>query len=183
MKSAAVLILVVAGFFLAAPFAGAASGDVAPNPGDVVSSKACQIQAIRSDMALLTVPIRSQRDLARHLRDARETDSPLDFLSPRAKRLFLSSLTFGASGLSGYRYDDLARELTVSQAYQVLALFGAQDDVRLLPHLRVRTKLDEELRWYAKSDDECSGGNRKDHQCEGPRYCGNMMRDICKANC
>jgi hypothetical protein len=38
-------------------------------------------------MNLLTASIRSQRDLRRHLRDAREVESPLDFLSPRAKRL------------------------------------------------------------------------------------------------
>lgn len=109
-------------------------------------ASSCQIQSLRSDMALFMAPIRSQRDLRRHLRDAREADSPIDFLSPRAKRLFLASLVFGDSGLAGYRYEELERELTVSQAYEVLALFGAQDDVRLFPNLRVRTKLDAELR-------------------------------------
>lgn len=134
-------------------------------------------------MALLTAPIRSQRDLRRHLRDARETDSPLDFLSPRAKRLFLSSLVFGDSGLSGYRYEELSRELTVSQAYQVLALFGAQDDVRLLPSLRIRTKLDEELRDYAKVGIQCESEDRLEYHCESRASCASRMRYVCKSNC
>lgn len=148
-----------------------------------VAPSSCQIQSLRSDMALLTAPIRSQRDLRRHLRDARETDSPLDFLSPRAKRLFLSSLVFGDSGLSGYRYEELSRELTVSQAYQVLALFGAQDDVRLLPNLRLRTKLDAELRDFAQISAECDSGDRVNYQCVSRATCGNLTRYICKSNC
>lgn len=141
------VLVAVVSLLPSAGFADDVSVLLADNP---VAPSACQIQSLRSDMALLTAPIRSQRDLRRHLRDAREADSPLDFLSPRAKRLFLSSLVFGDSGLSGHRYEELSRELTVSKAYQVLALLGAQDDIRLLPNLRLRTGLDAELRDYAR---------------------------------
>jgi hypothetical protein len=69
----------------------------------------------------------------------------------------LASVRFGQAGISGYSFEELARELTVSQAYQILALFGVEANVSVIPHLRVVTPWDAELlrNGAAKPSAEC----------------------------
>lgn len=70
-----------------------------------------------------TVPIASAAQLRDYL--GQGSPSPLDWLSPNAKRRFIDSLQFGSSGLSGFSLNDLEAELTCDEARQVLTLFGA----------------------------------------------------------
>ncbi|MGH8157582.1 MAG: hypothetical protein ACREPQ_05645 [Rhodanobacter sp.] len=72
-------------------------------------------------------PIKSAQALARYLHDTPALASPLDQLSPGAKKRFLSSLQFGENGLGGFDPTDLEAELTNEEIHRVLALFGAQD--------------------------------------------------------
>jgi hypothetical protein len=88
--------------------------------------------------------IRSKYELDRYLAATAGSWSPLDYLSPAARRKFLSSIRYNATGITGFHYDGLQRELTVTQAYQVLALFGAQQDVAIIPHLRIATNEDRQ---------------------------------------
>jgi hypothetical protein len=81
--------------------------------------------ALQRDLASLSAPITSQRSLSRHL-SAGLTESPLGRLSQPALRRFLASLQFNESGLTTFRYTELEAELTPTQIYQVLALFGQQ---------------------------------------------------------
>ena len=69
--------------------------------------------------------IRSRADLQQYLAVAAQTGSPLNALSPGARRRFLASMKFNAAGVTTFRYDDLQNELTVRQAYDVLALSGS----------------------------------------------------------
>jgi|GEM_PF-2724590 len=148
---------------------------------DAATAKFCQVKRLRDHMDLLNAPIRSHRDLARHLRLARDEGSPLFALSNEARRRFLASLSFNENGLTGYRYDDLERELTATQAYLILALFGSQSDVARFPKLREKTSLDRELK--ATSKLQCSNGDWVDFQCVARATCRAITRYICKATC
>jgi hypothetical protein len=67
--------------------------------------------------------IRSAKDLENYLQTVR--NSPLDYMSPAAKQRFVSSLVFTARGLASFRYTDL-QDLSATQVYQILALFGTE---------------------------------------------------------
>jgi hypothetical protein len=68
--------------------------------------------------------------------------NPLAALSPRARRHFIASLRFGPQGLASFSTADLENELSVSEAYRLLALFGMQATVAVIPGLAVKTPED-----------------------------------------
>jgi hypothetical protein len=91
------------------------------------------------------LPIRSRADLDRYRAATASSGSPLDALSPAGRRRFLASLRFNRSGITGFSYADLQSELTASQIYDVLKLFGAEKDVAIIPHVRVETPRDRQV--------------------------------------
>lgn len=96
------------------------------------------------ELAQMTAPLKSRAALHDHLsQDLHE--SPLRYLSAAALRRFVGNITFNEKGVTGFSYEDLERELTVTQAYQVLALFGQQQFVSYLKGARVETGLDAAL--------------------------------------
>lgn len=135
-------------------------------------------------MNLATAEIRSRRDLAAHERKAAESGSPLDMLSPRGKRDFLASLRFNKNGLTSFRYDILDQELTVTQAYMILALFGAEDQIRYLQNARVESPLDSDLKKIGEVSAMCEGGSDyKEYKCVAPSTCETSLRHICMRSC
>ena len=126
--------------------------------------------------------LRSARDLQRYL--SAPGTSPLGALSSGARERFLSSITFGAKGISGFRYADLQSELTASQVYDVLRLFGVQKDVAIIPNLRVDTPADKRVisrfPFVAKPSD---GGDYRDYRCASRATCSQSPGDICTSNC
>lgn len=98
------------------------------------------------------VRIRSAAELASYL-ESRGPNSPLDQLSPGALRRFIDSLTYNENGLTGYRTDDLQYELTATQAYRILELFGVQRITPLLRGLTIETSLDEAIMATKPSED------------------------------
>lgn len=89
--------------------------------------------------------IRSQSDLQRYLSATANSGSPLSALSSRGRTRFLSSVTFNKRGITGFRYDDLQSELTASQIFDVLHLFGAEKDLAIIPNVRVETAADRRV--------------------------------------
>lgn len=77
--------------------------------------------------AIPAKPITSRAALDAYLRDTPPANSPLDWLTPGARRRFLDSLVYRERGLGGMSLADLRYELTREQAYTLLRLFGAQD--------------------------------------------------------
>ena len=167
-----------------------------------VSPQFCMIQSVRSDMGLLSAPIKSRQDLARHIRDGRENGSPLRALSRKGSQRFIASLKFNEEGVTSYRYDvlekelsvteaylvlslfGLEKELSVTEAYLVLSLFGAQDDIRMLTFARVDTQLDHDLLSVVEVAASCSGnGDYPNMQCARRATCAPMSSHICKASC
>lgn len=152
-------------------------------PAASASPQFCMIQSVRSDMGLLSAPIRSRKDLSRHVRDGKENGSPLRALSKEGRREFIASLRFNENGLTSYRYDILEQELSVTDAYLVLSLFGAQDDIRMLDKARVDSQLDHDLLAVGDVAAMCSGGDYKDMQCSSRATCAPMSRHVCKSTC
>lgn len=87
-------------------------------------------------------PLRSEAALAAWLKANAGKPTPLDALSPLARKRFVASLRFGAAGADPYAYErhDLARELTGSQIRSLLGLFGVEPDEFLLSLARPRPK-------------------------------------------
>jgi hypothetical protein len=100
---------------VAPPFAALA----APSPDDGVTRNVT--------LAIPAKPITSRAELDAYLRDTPPANSPLNWLTPGARRRFLDSLVYREHGLGGMNLGDLRYELTREQAYTLLRLFGAQD--------------------------------------------------------
>ncbi len=128
--------------------------------------------------------LRSRSDLQRYLSATATTNSPLRALSSGARERFLSSITFGAKGISGFRYADLQSELTASQSYEVLRLFGVQKDVAIIPNVRADTSADKRVirasPFMAKHID---GSDYRDYRCASRATCSQSPGDICTSNC
>ena len=118
----------------------AANATAAPATSDSITTE--QQANPQRTIDLLTAPIRSQADLDAYLQQTPMAVSPLRFLSPPDRQLFLSGLRFGNYGLGGLRYTDL-EGLSATQAHEILALFGWQSTVQLIDGLRVATTLDK----------------------------------------
>lgn len=89
--------------------------------------------------------IKTEDDLVSHLAAAEWTGSPLDALSDDAKRRFIGDLVFGNGGVASFNSAVLTSELTPTESYSILALFGLQDAVVHMRHKKVETSLDAAL--------------------------------------
>ena len=155
--------------------------------------------ALQRDLANLGAPIKSERSLSRHL-SAGLTDSPLGRLSQPALRRFLASLQFNERGLATFRYTELEAELTPTQIYQVLALFGQQHQTSKLKHARRVTPLDDELMaggipgvqpanfmcfedQYSPIGSPSQCGGHHNYRCASPGTCSPSQEQICTDNC
>lgn len=93
---------------------------------------------IDRQLAWKIAPVKTEEDLYALLR----TENPLDLLSPDAKERFIQSLVFRPTGLGSFYVTDLKAELTVTEIYEVLALFGQQEFAKKMTTARVETNLD-----------------------------------------
>lgn len=144
-------------------------------PLAAVESEQARLRAIDFEMA----PIKSASDLSAYLRTA-GPDSPLMALSPGARERFFESLRFNENGLVSYRYEDLGRELTVSQAYRLLALFGAQRTAHLV-HARVESPAD--LAASVKPRVPALMSDHEEFRCISPHNCYTTPLFICMSGC
>lgn len=137
------------------------------------------------DIALALAPIRSQVQLQQHLQ-ANGANSPLATLTPAAKKRFLTSLRFNEKGITSFSYDDLQAELTASQIYQVLSLFGAQHTVSLMRNARVVTPTDQALLQPLGTSGPLCPSQACDYdqyECEKQGTCAAAFNKICTRNC
>jgi hypothetical protein len=82
------------------------------------------------NLALHKAPITSRAALDSYMKMTPETNNPLMLLSAEARTRFIDSLTFNETGVTGFRTDDLERELTPSKIYKILALEPGSRRVR-----------------------------------------------------
>lgn len=145
------------------------------------SPDSCISPPISNNLAYLVAPIKSESDLQKHLFNLKDGSSPLNHLSPSGLEKFKESLTFNESGLTSYRYDVLEWELSVSQAYHVLALFGQQHNIALLENLQIDSKFDLEIMEYIKASNKCN--DYKGYACVSHATCQTAGGKICMHNC
>ena len=87
----------------------------------------------------------SATKLASFLATNRNSNSPIHALSPSARMRFLNSLQFNATGVTSFYYTDIETELSSSQAYELLSLFGLQSTISVMKKLRIDTDEDREI--------------------------------------
>lgn len=95
----------------------------------------------------LMSPIRNHNDLDNYLASHEVNKTPLGMLSVGARERFLKELVFGPKGgLAGFYTGDLESELTISQIYELLALFGEQQYTFSMQDAKVLTSRDQALK-------------------------------------
>lgn len=138
------------------------------------------------NIVLKYAPINSSKQLDNHLL-ALTSDSPLAAFSQSARARFVAGLRFGEQGLAGYDYEPITSELTASQAYRVLSLFGAQRTLPLLPGLRADSSSDQEVMDFSDSAFSVNPNpvieDYPGYACSGRATCSQSMNSICMSSC
>ncbi|GLQ89131.1 hypothetical protein [Dyella flagellata] len=132
-----------------------AQSEVKPSLSEVESRAVNQVTHA-DEIAARLAPIKSIKDLTAYMARTSAADSLLNLLSPAAKNRFLSSLQFNEKGITSFSYADLEAELTPSQIYELLSLFGIQRTVPLMKGARVVDDTDRMIM-----------ANPIKHQCTG----------------
>jgi hypothetical protein len=104
---------------------------------------AADVAARQSEIDAAVAPIRSHADLRAHLQ--RDPDSPLHRLSRLQRDRFIQSLVFTQEGLASYSYLPLEKGLSVTDAYRVLSLFGAQSSIGAIRSLHPSTEAEQTM--------------------------------------
>ena len=148
-----------------------------------------ELQQRQNKLDFLLAPIKSENDLTRHLQDIQHS-SPLDKLSPGGKQHFLASLRFNENGLVSYDYSDLRAEMTASEIYQVLSLFGAQHTATMIKDARIVDEADKLILTSPQPNsiivrcvDEGCGGDHQGYFCSGLHTCSKALDQICMNGC
>jgi hypothetical protein len=176
MKLIKSTILVLAVMIAFAPAITVQAGDV--TRGDRL------IKERGRELAFLLAPIKTKEDLDRYLEELRqnpEARSPLNLLSPAAHDRFLNSLVFTEQGLGGYQYDDLQAQLTASQIYRLLTLFGAQHTTPLIKGARIENRADQIIMGNEFAPEQPT--DYKDMECVSHATCGPRLTYICLSTC
>lgn len=114
----------------------------------------------------------------------------LDRLPALAKNQFINDLMFTDRGLASFNYQVLEDELTYSEAYRLLSLFGVQHTVGLMKGLKVRTEVDASVKRHFGAPQNCceeggesGGGDYRDYRCIDRATCQISPSMICTSNC
>lgn len=136
-----------------------------------------QMESLR--IAQKNAPINSVVRLQEHLQNLSQ-DSPLRAFSVPSRQRFVQSLRFNESGVTSMRHQEIVEELSYSEAYRVLALFGVTRILTKLPLLRSENADDERIR-ASKSPPFHEDHYR--YACTGPHTCSTSSQDICMTGC
>ena len=192
-----VIGIFMVGFLLSSLAAAAVAGQSSHSRDTSPELVGLEAAAFQRDLAMLSAPIKSERSLRSHV-SAGLDGSPLRYLSRPALERFLSSLQFNENGLTSYRYSDLEAELTPSQIYQVLSLFGQQHGTPMLRGAKIRTQLDAEImagpvpgvaaaRWnqcdVQSPSQSLTCGDKRGYRCIERGTCAESSSTICTSNC
>ena len=144
----------------------------------------------RNGIESALAPIKSKAQLERYIGNTPKDESPLGKLSPGAQSRFIESLTFNDKGLTGFNYEDLQAELSASEIYAVLGLFGAQHDAALIKGAKIVTPLDQKIMQPTLGGcpcpSPCSCPPGEDHQgysCTGDHSRKRDSGHVCMSSC
>lgn len=139
-----------------------------------------QDELARRDIALALAKVRSSKDLSRLDSDSR---ARIDKLSPKSRARFLASLTFSDKGLSGFDYTVLVDELTATEIYSILELFGQQHVTSMLPDVKVESSTDKLIMSLSKDPTMKIRADHLEYRCETRATCVDSTPHICTSNC
>ncbi|MCC4598276.1 hypothetical protein NRY95_06625 [Xanthomonas campestris pv. phormiicola] len=175
-------------FSSSAPLQAAQAADKAAElvAAELSSSYSEQQKIIRKN-----AHIHSPSGLAAYISKNNASDSPLNSLSPAARKRFIDSLQFNDGGVTSFYYADIESQLTSSQAYELLSLFGLQGTLQFMPKLRINTASDREIiRAFGggSSTQSSTPGiplpeDHQDYWCSGRATCSRNIGSICTGNC
>lgn len=166
--------LLLSGFV--AGSAQADTTDASVNPAQLQDAESRA--ALQREISGKLARIKSEADLHAYLASMRAMQTPLDRLSPGAKRRFIDSLVFTPNGLGSFTYADIRNELTLSEAYQLLALFGREATAASIRGTRIES---DEDRMIAKVSDGLRNTDYMDYWCRTTSTCTRKLEDICVA--
>lgn len=134
---------------------------------------------IRADLTVeinqLLAPIKSSQNLEAFNKE----ESPLNALPKEARQDFLDSLTFNERGLTGFNYHILETQLSPSQIYKILALFGSQHLTPKFQQAEATTPLDHLL----LEQDFIPYGDHLNYECISRATCAYAQQRICMSSC
>lgn len=107
-------------------------------------------------------------------------------LRPQEQADFISGLVFTSQGLASYNYRVVEDSLSVSEAYDLLGLFGVQYTIKHLKGLKVKNAVDLLIQQREMTVSACCDENEESHKgyrCESPGTCGMSQTHICTDNC
>lgn len=156
--------------------------------GAIEANKKAELRAhtqIQKEVARELAPVKSQADLYQQLQQNTRGMSALRKMSPTSYRLFIDSLVFNERGLASFDYKSVEDELSVSEAYDLLSMFGVQHTVRYFPGLKIKTKADLLVRQMVTPLGEGldEGQDHHDFSCTGRANCEYKQRNICMSSC
>lgn len=129
-------------------------------------------------------PVKTLQDFYRLQGTSEKGVLAFNKLPSHAKSEFISSLTFTENGLGSYNYRIVEDHLTVTEAHDLLSLFGVQYTVRSLKGLKVKTNADLLLRQKSVGTLACCDeGDRPDYACIGVGTCQSRGGHICTDRC
>ncbi|WP_182267057.1 hypothetical protein [Stenotrophomonas maltophilia] len=132
------------------------------------------------NVSLMHAPVNSLGRLDLHLIEL-SPESPLMLLSPLARKQFVDSLVFGDRGLASFNYDPIVAELSASEAYRLLALFGAQRAITYIPGLRRASKADDVVVQSVNPNPVFE--DYPGYACSDRATCSSSMSSICMSSC
>lgn len=129
-------------------------------------------------------PVHSATQLAAFLAKARISESPINALSPAARARFLNSLRFNETGMTSFYYADIESELSSSQAYDLLSMFGLQSTLSIMSKLRADTPEDRQVRSAFGSQTTFKiMADHENYWCSGRAICSRDVGSICMSGC
>lgn len=126
----------------------------------------------------LLAPIKSHAELRSYLARTRDRDNPLNLLSGKGRSEFLASLVFTENGLGGFNKKALESELTATQIYKILSLFGVQRTASMLKGAKVLDATDEAIMNVPSLMPD-----HDNYRCSSRATCSQSAHDICTSNC
>ena len=135
--------------------------------------------AAERELAAALAPVKNRAQLDAYLREHRGASSPFHVLRPAALQRFSGGLVFNDRGVSSYDYTTLQRELTASQIFGILRVFGVEDSVSRIPGLKVRGHADRLV--LATLHIRLDGHH--DMYCVAHGICAPRLGWVCTSNC
>lgn len=128
---------------------------------------------------LAAAPIKSLEDFDVYIRGIGIENTPLKKLTLESRHRFIESLRFSKSGLASFDYTDLEHELTATEAYKLLSLFGLQSTTSSLEGLRIKDQVDRLI----VNPNVATFIDYKSYECIKPGTCEVAGGRICTSNC